>query len=86
MLLVNLLEELLPFVTSSCRDEVNRLMEILNSKVTDLPNIELQKENAILTARKDDKGLLVEHGLQKLSNEQTRGAREACSVAKCSVL
>ncbi|KAF7806397.1 nuclear pore complex protein NUP1 [Senna tora] len=55
------------------REEVNRLMEIINSKAGDLPNAEQGKQSASLTSRKDDKGLLVEHEFPKISNELRQG-------------
>lgn len=54
----------------SCRDEFDRLVAVLNSRVMDLSNAEQRKENKNLTSRKDDEGLAVRHGFLKVSHEQ----------------
>lgn len=54
----------------SCRDEFNRLVELLNSRAVDLPNVEQGKENTNLTSRKNDEGLVIAQGLPKVSNER----------------
>ncbi|KAI9117116.1 hypothetical protein K1719_011282 [Acacia pycnantha] len=51
------------------RDEVHRLMEIINSRTRDFPNVVQGEENARLTVRNDNKDLVVSHDL-KMSNEQ----------------
>ncbi|KAK4257398.1 hypothetical protein QN277_006991 [Acacia crassicarpa] len=51
------------------RDEVYRLMEIINSRARDLPNVVQGEENARLTVRNDNKDLVVSHD-PKMSNEQ----------------
>ncbi|KAK7411134.1 hypothetical protein VNO78_02565 [Psophocarpus tetragonolobus] len=52
------------------RDEFDRLVAVLNSRVMDLSNAEQGKENTILTSRKDPEGLAMAHGLPKVANEQ----------------
>ncbi|XP_020207716.1 nuclear pore complex protein NUP1 isoform X1 [Cajanus cajan] len=52
------------------RDEFDRLVAVLNSRMTDVSNVEQGKENTNLTSRKDDEGLAMAHRLPKFSNEQ----------------
>lgn len=67
-MMLSTLQLCLKSLSVSCRDEVNRLMEIINSRSRDLPNVQQGKENASLTVRNDDKGLVVADG-PKLSGE-----------------
>ncbi|KAI4344141.1 hypothetical protein L6164_011407 [Bauhinia variegata] len=55
------------------RDEINHLMEILNSRTVDTPNVEQGRENQSLTAKNDDKSLVVTQRVSKISNEQKLG-------------
>lgn len=52
------------------RDEVHRLMEIINLRASELPNVVQGEENASLTVRNDNKGIVVSHDDPNISNEQ----------------
>ncbi|KAE9604467.1 hypothetical protein Lal_00031945 [Lupinus albus] len=52
------------------RDEFSRLVEVLNSRAIDLPNVEKGKENNNLASRKDHQELALAHRLPKVSNER----------------
>lgn len=54
----------------SCRDEFNRLVEVLNSRAIDPPNVEKGKENKNLTSKKDHEELPMAQGIPKVSNER----------------
>ncbi|KAI4335707.1 hypothetical protein L6164_014329 [Bauhinia variegata] len=55
------------------RDEINHLVEILNSRTVDIPNVEHVRENQSLTAKNDDEVFVVTHQVSKTSNEQKHG-------------
>ncbi|XP_054820772.1 nuclear pore complex protein NUP1-like [Prosopis cineraria] len=52
------------------RDEVHHLMEIINLRASELPNVVQGEENASLTVRNDNKGIVVSHDDPNISNEQ----------------
>ncbi|CAL0304980.1 unnamed protein product [Lupinus luteus] len=52
------------------RDEFNRLVEVLNSRAIDVPNVEKGKESNNLASRKDHQELAFAHRLPKVSNER----------------
>ncbi|MED6186089.1 hypothetical protein PIB30_063436 [Stylosanthes scabra] len=60
------------------RDEFNHLVEVLNSRVVDLPNVEQGKENANLTYQKHDEEFSISQGILKVSDarrhEELKGA------------
>ncbi|KAL2340462.1 hypothetical protein Fmac_008402 [Flemingia macrophylla] len=52
------------------RDEFDRLVAVLNSRMMDISNVEQGKENTTLTSMKDDEGLAMAYRLPNFSNEQ----------------
>lgn len=44
-----------------CRDEVNRLMQIINSQASELPNVEKEEKYESTAARGEDKAVAASH-------------------------
>lgn len=55
---------------SSCRDEIDHLVEVLNSREIVVSNVEQGNRHTNLTSQQDDEGLAMTHRLPKVSSER----------------